>query len=659
MSGRSLQRLGRLGRRRIVLVAGGLALIFGALLWMRSLFLPRVQAQVPAGAPVTQAPPGQAPLPTDYASRAVAFLYGGNVMISRQELGEYLIARFGAAKLDLLVNKRIIEDACRPYIQEVTAGEIEMALQEDLKSLGVNLQTFITTFLRKAKKNLYEWKEDVLRPKLMLTKYCASQFHPTNEDIEKAYLAKYGEKFDGRLILWPPNELEKARAEYASLGSRPSAFEEVASRQSSISLRSSGGKIKPFGHGVMEPPVEEAAFRLQPGQISELINMDKLGWAVLKCERRLPASNVPLAKVINELMPEVKAKAVDKMMKDQFQIFRNNAKVYIVPGAVPELKDAADITPRPVPPPSQVVATYNDGRSVVTREELGEFLIERYGAEKLDLLVNKRIIDRACQARGIVISSAEVEKTFAADLKTFNLSVEQFRDRLLKQYRKSVYEWKEDVVRPKLQLAQLCRNRVHYSEEDIQHAFESLHGAKVECRVIIWPQDQLKFALQVYSTIRDSDKEFDNYAKHQLSTTLASNAGRIAPFGRYTTGNDNLEREAFNLQPGEVSSLLTTPQGHIVLKCVRQIPPESNVSLATERQKIIPLVLEKKIQDEMQVVVKELRNEAQPRLLIKDEARPADLEAENKNLMAETPEELKAPGDALKVPRLTQNLPPR
>ena len=54
-------------------------------------------------------------------------------------------------------------------------------------------------------------------------------------------------------------------------------------------------------------------------------------------------------------------------------------------------------------------------------------------------------------------------------------------------------------------------------------------------------------------------------------------------FGRHTLGDENLEREAFKLQPGEVSTLIGTPQGQVVIKCDRRIPPDTNVKLEQVR----------------------------------------------------------------------------
>src|SRR5437762_11847129 len=58
-------------------------------------------------------PPQQPPTPpSDYSQRVVAYVYN-TIPITREDLGEYLIARQGSDKVELLVNKRSIEVACQ------------------------------------------------------------------------------------------------------------------------------------------------------------------------------------------------------------------------------------------------------------------------------------------------------------------------------------------------------------------------------------------------------------------------------------------------------------------------------------------------------------------------------------------------------------------
>ena len=76
------------------------------------------------------------------------------------------------------------------------------------------------------------------------------------------------------------------------------------------------------------------------------------------------------------------------------------------------------------------VAVFGDGQQGVTREELGEYLIARFG-EKVEHLINHRIIEDACKARGIEVTAKEVEQKLAEDLSDLNIDraklVEQFQ----------------------------------------------------------------------------------------------------------------------------------------------------------------------------------------------------------------------------------------
>src|SRR5581483_8947043 len=162
----------------------------------RTASLPEAAAAPPPAelASVPSQPMPEPPEPSpDYKNRVVAYLYG-TTPLTREDLGEYLIARYGPKHLDLLINKRIIEDACNKKGIEVTAAEVEAALQEDLKGLSVNIKDFVSKVLKHYNKSLYEWKEDVIRPKLLMTKLVRDRVHVTDEELQMAFDAYYGEK---------------------------------------------------------------------------------------------------------------------------------------------------------------------------------------------------------------------------------------------------------------------------------------------------------------------------------------------------------------------------------------------------------------------------------------------------------------------------------
>jgi hypothetical protein len=290
---------------------------------------------------------------------------------------------------------------------------------------------------------------------------------------------------------------------------------------------------------------------------------------------------------------------------------------------------------------SRVVAYVYDNMPV-TREELGEYLIARYGTERLDLLCNKKIIDNECRKAGIEVTAAEVENSLSEDLKGLNVDRKTFVDKVLKNYRKNLYEWKEDVIRPKLMLSKLVRSRVKVTDEDIKKAFDAYYGEKVECRIVMYEKGFERAVLSDYPRLRDSEEEFHKAAKNQKSSSLAATAGKIRPIARNTTGNDELEKAAFALQPNEVSPVIGTPEGLIIVKCDKRIPADTTVNLESVREKITAEIIEKKIAAEIPVAFAEMRKRANPKLILQGVNQTDDLTKTIAPLIKEVDDALKA-----------------
>lgn len=320
------------------------------------------------------------------------------------------------------------------------------------------------------------------------------------------------------------------------------------------------------------------------------------------------------------------------------------------PGVMPPVASVPTPAPEPLGPLTNSdygrrVVAYIHGTTPITREDLGEYLIARGGAARLDNLINKRIIEIACQQRGIEVQAREVDAALAEDLKGMKVNIKDFVQKVLKQYGKSLYEWKEDVIRPKLLLTKMVRDRVQVTDEDLQKAFEAYYGEKVDCRIIMWPAAEKKGAMDRYGAIRSSAEEFDRAARSQASPSLAATGGQLPqPVARYTTGDEKLEQIAFSLKPGEVSELIETKDGIVVLKCVKRIPADATKRLEVVKADLHKEVLERKIQAEIPKVFAELRQKANPNRILQGESLEDQLikEAE-KEVKAIYPEKVTPP----------------
>jgi len=317
----------------------------------------------------------------------------------------------------------------------------------------------------------------------------------------------------------------------------------------------------------------------------------------------------------------------------------------LLPGAFAQLgsqPQAPAAAPEPAAQWANRPVAYINNTQVVTMKDLGEYLIKREGAEKLELLVNKMIIEQACQKAGITVTAAEVDETLRSDLQGMSaggalITEHDFVTKILRHYNKTLYEWKEDVIRPRLLMGKLCRSRVKVTDEDLRAAFDAYYGEKVACQIILWPKQEHAHVLEMYAKLRDDPAEFDRVAKSQASSSLAAKAGKVEPpFGRHTTGNEELEKAAFSLRVGEISSVIGTPQGDVIVKLNEKIPARKNVNFDQERPKLEKEIIEKKVQAEIPVCFKELREKAQPNLLIKKLEREEDVQREARQLIQES-----------------------
>jgi hypothetical protein len=302
-----------------------------------------------------------------------------------------------------------------------------------------------------------------------------------------------------------------------------------------------------------------------------------------------------------------------------------------VQAAAPEPAPAtAAPAPAPVQAPAPLPAGTSDyasqpvayiyGTIPITRAELGEYLIARYGADKLSELINHRIIEHVCQAKGIEVTAAEVDAALNEDLKGLNVNKLDFVRKVLKHYNKTLYEWKEDVIRPRLLLDKLCRARINITDEDLRDAFEEKYGERIQCRIIVWPQSEKNRVMNQYNELRDNEKEFDLAAKSQFTPRLAAAAGCIDPIGHHTLGDTDsskeIERAVFALQPGQITPLLETPEGVVIFKCVKRIPPDASKRLADVQDQLREEIVERKMQAAIGIVFNEMRKEADPHALL-------------------------------------------
>ena len=286
------------------------------------------------------------------------------------------------------------------------------------------------------------------------------------------------------------------------------------------------------------------------------------------------------------------------------------------PSAEPTLVDpkGKDYGSRPV--------AYIYANVAVTRADLAEFLIARGGHEKVELLVNKMIIEEEAKRRKITVTPQEMEAAFKADLNISNPPIrkEDFINLILPKYNKTYFEWMEDVVRPRLILGKMCADRIKVTDDDLKRIFEREFGEKKAVKIIIWPKgDDLKSIQKTWAIIRKSDVEFDSVARAQSNPALGSTAGEIKPIARFQIGDDKdkvVEQKAFSLKEGDISEIFETQQGYMVMKLLKTVPADKSAKFESVKEKLYKEAYELKQGAEIPKMFAELCVSAKPNVLL-------------------------------------------
>ena len=283
---------------------------------------------------------------------------------------------------------------------------------------------------------------------------------------------------------------------------------------------------------------------------------------------------------------------------------------------------AQNPAPQPQPDYNAPVALVY-GNVKVTRGELGEFLMARGGASKLDLLVNKIIIETEARRRGVSVTDTEMVAAFNSDLEGMSVDKVKFVEQMLPEYQKTLYEWMEDVIRPKLLLNKMIQDKIQVTEADITLEMEKEFGEQRVLQTIVWPpNDDLKAIEAAWGKLRDSGEEFDRAARAQANRTLAAAGGMARPITRHTHGSgDTVTVRAFQLKEGEISEVMKTGIGYVVIKLVKIIPPSRPKDAAQARAAATKRATEMKISAEQPKLFAELREAAKPELLYGGPAR--------------------------------------
>jgi len=540
-----------------------------------------------AGPPVTKSAAAAKPGSPPPGAKPVAIVNGTE--ITHDQLAAECLARHGTSVLETIVNRRIIELACRQAGITVTPQDVDAEIDAMSRRFNVPKDKYVELIQRERGVTARQYADDIVWPMLALRRLSATTAEPAADEIQQAFEKQFGPAVKARIIV------ARTRAEAEDLRARavaaPDDFPGLARRHSvDVASASADGWVQPIRLHSGEPQFDHAAFALQPGAISPVVQVADQ-FIIIKCEGHLPAAGVKLADVREHLAADLRDAKSRQVSGEVFRRLQDAATIENV------LNDPARSAARPG------VAALVNGQPVATEQVRGVCL-ERHGAEVLEILITRRLVEQALAKAGqqVVQADIDAEITRAAESMGFKRpdgkpDADAWLKHVTGAEKVPLRHYLEDVVWPSVALKKLVGG-VPVLQDDLDKAFAATFGPRAKCRVIVL--DNQRRAQEVWQLARQNPtlENIGNLAEtYSVDPTTKSLRGEVPPIRRWG-GQPALEREAFALKPGELSGVVQVADRFMVLFCEGYTEP-AQVSFTEVRDELHADLYEKKQRIEM------------------------------------------------------------
>jgi parvulin-like peptidyl-prolyl isomerase len=256
------------------------------------------------------------------------------VRIGIDELAVECIARHGPETLDGMINRKILEQACRKQGVNVTEedmqAEIARAALAGVKpkpdgSPDIDAWLELVTVKQNIPLELY--KHDVVWPTVALKKLVGEKIKITEEELRKGFEANFGPRV--RCLAIVLDNLRRAQQVFqkARANNTSEYFGDLAAQYSiEPGSRELHGEVPPIKRYGGQPRLEEEAFQLKPGELSGIIQVgDK--FVILRCLGHTKPVEVDFAQVRDEIHRDLHEKKLRLAMAERFESLQASATV--------------------------------------------------------------------------------------------------------------------------------------------------------------------------------------------------------------------------------------------------------------------------------------------------------------------------------------------
>jgi foldase protein PrsA len=248
------------------------------------------------------------------------------------------------------------------------------------------------------------------------------------------------------------------------------------------------------------------------------------------------------------------------------------------------------------------------GREFISYDELASECVSRHGAEILDNLINRKIIQQACDQQGIEVGEGEVNQEIQRISKKFGLDPGEWLKMLQAERNVTPAQYRRDIIWPMLALKKLAGEEIKITKKDLRVAFERHYGTRVKARAIIL--DNSRRAREVWDKAQADPENFEKLVReYSVDSTSRALDGQIPPIARHS-GHKELETAAFKLKEGEISAVVQVGLNQFIILKSEGLTETAVSEISEVENELREQLHEEKVQESVARIFEKLKDDA-------------------------------------------------
>ncbi len=238
------------------------------------------------------------------------------------QLAAECVTRHGKEILKGEINRMVIANALKEKNIVVTQPDIDTEIARAADALGYikkdgtpDIEAWVKSVTEEQGATMELYVSDAVWPSVALKKLVADKVAVTDEDIQKGFESNFGPRAEVLAIVLSNQRVAEQVWSEARAKLTESTFGELAAKYSVEPVsRSNYGKVPPIRRHSGQPTLENAAFALNPGEMSGVIAVGEQFVVMFK-----QGMTTPIAQLDNAIRAELVTEITEKKLRVEMQ----------------------------------------------------------------------------------------------------------------------------------------------------------------------------------------------------------------------------------------------------------------------------------------------------------------------------------------------------